>query len=170
MPKELRATTSHRASPFEGRGSHSQPSVPPLGHASHRNAAVWSDSDDQILTTARASGLNWQPIATRHFPSKTANACRKRHERLMERRNHDDWDGRKIDALAREYMECRKDMWSMLAARVGERWAVVEAKVCLPGHMISNITSNILTDLVHGERAQESSSHGTGCEQESGGD
>lgn len=167
MPKELRVTTSHRASPFEGRGCQSQQSVPPVGHASHRNAAVWSDADDQILTTARASGLNWQPIATRHFPSKTANACRKRHERLMERRNHDDWDGRKIDALAREYMECRKDMWSMLAARVGERWAVVEAKVY---PLDCNILSKILIDLVHGERAQESSSHGTCCEQESGGE
>lgn len=85
----------------------------------------------------------------------------------MERRNHDDWDGRKIDALAREYMECRKDMWSMLAARVGERWAVVEAKVY---PLDCNILSKILIDLVHGERAQESSSHGTCCEQESGGE
>jgi len=49
----------------------------------------------------------------------------------MERRNHSDWDSRKLDALATEYMECRKDMWTILAARLGERWGVVEAKVRL---------------------------------------
>ena len=113
--------------------SRAQSSLPISGQ---RNAAVWSDADDQVLMGARTSGLNWQPIASRHFPSKTANACRKRHERLMERRNHSDWDSRKLDSLATEYMECRKDMWTILAARLGERWGVVEAKVHLNDHIL----------------------------------
>ncbi|EME49573.1 hypothetical protein DOTSEDRAFT_40761 [Dothistroma septosporum NZE10] len=95
---------------------------------SQRNAAIWSSTDDEILLQARASGLNWQPIASRHFPNKTANACRKRHERLVERRHVDDWDTHKLELLAREYMACRREMWEVLASRLGERWAVVEAK------------------------------------------
>lgn len=81
---------------------------------------------------ARSSGLNWQPIASKHFPTKTANACRKRHERLMERRNAEDWDGPKLETLAKEYMDVRKEMWSLLASRVGEKWQLIEVKVGIP--------------------------------------
>nr|POE65727.1 hypothetical protein CFP56_58833 [Quercus suber] len=105
-------------------------SVPYSSSAStgQRSAAIWTTSDDEILLQARASGLNWQPIASRHFPNKTANACRKRHERLIERRHVEDWDSRKLDLLAQEYLAVRQEMWEMLAERVGERWQVVEAK------------------------------------------
>src|ERR1700679_2374455 len=58
-----------------------------------RTSTQWSTKDDETLMTARASGLNWQPIASKYFPSKTANACRKRHERLMEHRNNEDLEG-----------------------------------------------------------------------------
>jgi hypothetical protein len=59
----------------------------------------------------------------------TPNACRKRHERLMERMNAEQWDGVKLDVLAQAYMEVRREMWSLLAARVGEKWQLVETKV-----------------------------------------
>lgn len=127
MPKELRPTTCRRAS--QGGIGSVQQSPTGLAQNAPRNTAIWSGADDQTLISARASGLNWQPIAARHFPNKTANACRKRHERLMERRHHDEWDSRKLNALAIEYMECRKEMWNVLAVRIGERWGVVEAKV-----------------------------------------
>lgn len=42
----------------------------------------------------------------------------------------EDWDAQKLELLAEEYLALRKEMWEMLATRVGERWAVVEAKVC----------------------------------------
>lgn len=80
---------------------------------------------------ARQQGMNWQPIATKHFPDKTANACRKRHERLMEKRNSaDSWDGVKMESLAKAYLDVREQMWQILADRVGEKWQTVEAKVC----------------------------------------
>jgi hypothetical protein len=104
---------------------------PTTGAASARNAAIWSTADDEILLQARSSGLNWQPIASRHFPNKTANACRKRHERLVERRHVEDWDTNKLELLAHEYMACRKEMWEILASRLGERWGVIEAKVSI---------------------------------------
>lgn len=47
----------------------------------------------------------------------------------MERRGSDDWDARKMQILAKEYMSMRKEIWSGLAARTGEKWNVVEAKV-----------------------------------------
>lgn len=94
-----------------------------------RTAAIWSAADDDVLLQARASGLNWQPIASRYFPNKSPNACRKRHERLIERRQASDWDAEKLERLAQEYVTVRKEMWELLASRLGERWAVVEAKV-----------------------------------------
>jgi len=47
----------------------------------------------------------------------------------MERQNAEQWDGVKLDVLAQAYMEVRRDMWNLLAARVGEKWQLVETKV-----------------------------------------
>ncbi|KAH6609076.1 hypothetical protein Trco_002422 [Trichoderma cornu-damae] len=95
----------------------------------HRpSSGAWNPQDDQQLLTARMQGLNWNQIRDQYFPSKTPNACRKRHERLMERRGADDWDTRKMQILAKEYMSMRKEIWSGLATRTGEKWSVVEAK------------------------------------------
>jgi hypothetical protein len=104
----------------------------------------WSAKDDETLIQARAQGLNWNQIAPKHFPSKSPNACRKRHERLMEKQNAEQWDGVKLDVLAQAYMEVRRDMWSLLASRVGEKWQLLEAKVC------SNIPNPLLllSDIV----------------------
>ncbi|KAK3070137.1 hypothetical protein LTR53_010996, partial [Teratosphaeriaceae sp. CCFEE 6253] len=121
MPKELRPSlprpSSAAAVPY-----------PTPSTMTQRNAAIWSTTDDEILLQARGSGLNWQPIANRHFPNKTANACRKRHERLIERRQVEDWDVQKLEQLAREYVAVRREMWEMLASRVGEKWTTVEQK------------------------------------------
>lgn len=121
MPKETKTP----------RIAHGEISTPyPMSTTSApRSAAIWNAADDEILMQARAAGLNWQPIASRHFPNKTANACRKRHERLIERRQVEDWDAQKLEVLAQEYMAVRKEMWEILASRIGERWSVVEAKV-----------------------------------------
>lgn len=97
---------------------------------SHRpSSGAWSPQDDQQLIQARAQGLNWNQIKNTYFPSKTSNACRKRHERLAERRDSDDWDNVKLQRLAKEYMTMRKEIWSELASRTGEKWNIVEQKV-----------------------------------------
>jgi hypothetical protein len=96
----------------------------------HRaSSGAWSPHDDQTLLAARASGKNWGQIQAAYFPNKTSNACRKRHERLMDRRGTDDFDTYKMERLAKEYMSMRKDIWQGLAARTGEKWSVVEQKV-----------------------------------------
>ncbi|CAD6564487.1 MAG: hypothetical protein ASARMPREDX12_002683 [Alectoria sarmentosa] len=102
----------------------------PQTSASDRHASQsWPPENDELLMRARQQGLNWQPIASQYFPDKTANACRKRHERLMEKRNSaDNWDGVKIEILAKAYVDVREQMWKLLAERVGEKWQNVEAK------------------------------------------
>ncbi len=93
------------------------------------SSGAWTPTDDQTLMAARAQGMNWAPIQQAYFPTKTPNACRKRHERLMERRNADDWDGIKLETLAKCYMDMRREIWQALAAQTGEKWNVVEQKV-----------------------------------------
>ncbi|KAF3065793.1 putative myb family transcription factor protein [Daldinia childiae] len=92
------------------------------------SSGAWTVQDDQNLLAARQQGLNWAQIQSSYFPNKSPNACRKRHERLMERKGADDWDNRKLERLAKEYMSMRKEIWQPLAARTGEKWLVVEAK------------------------------------------
>ena len=146
MPKEGRVPThSYRQTPAP---------LPSDTGSGTRVTSIWTAEDDETLMTARAKGHNWQPIATMHFPNKTANACRKRHERLMERRNADDWSGIKLQILATEYMAVRKEMWSILAERIGEKWQTIESKVTHPYLSVSfNPLTLVLT--VHGERDQE---------------
>jgi hypothetical protein len=47
----------------------------------------------------------------------------------MDRINAEQWEGVRLDILAQAYMEVRRDMWSILAARIGEKWQMVETKV-----------------------------------------
>jgi hypothetical protein len=89
---------------------------------------IWSPQDDALLLSAHTQGLKWRDIA-RYFPGKTGNACRKRHERVMQQRSPDSWDAVKLENLAKEYMGMRKEIWGELARRTGEKWKVVEAKV-----------------------------------------
>lgn len=105
------------------------PSALPTQHRA--SSGAWNQNDDQTLLGARASGQNWNQIQQNYFPSKTSNACRKRHERLMERKGADDWDNRKMEQIAKAYMSLRKEIWGPLAQRTGEKWNVVEQKVIL---------------------------------------
>ena len=100
---------------------------PALGD--RHGATAWTEADDNKLKEARKQGRHWGPIATELFPNKSANACRKRHERLMQQ-NQSDWDSTKMEALATAYLEIREQMWTILAARLDEKWQVVESKVC----------------------------------------
>ena len=141
-PKPTTTTTQHRSTPYPVATSTT--TLSPLAMASHhtspqtsaldRHASQsWPPENDKLLMRARQQGLNWQPIASKYFPDKTANACRKRHERLMEKRNSaDNWDGVKMDMLSKAYLDIREQMWKILADRVGEKWQNVEAKVRHP--------------------------------------
>ncbi|KAG9379103.1 Myb DNA-bind 6 multi-domain protein [Pyrenophora tritici-repentis] len=122
----------------DSKGPSHRLSVSTASAAGGSRSSSWSTRDDETLIQARAQGLNWNQIGPKHFPNKTPNACRKRHERLMERQNAEQWDGVKLDVLAQAYMEVRRDMWSILAARVGEKWQLVETKCMEKG--LKNLT------------------------------
>jgi hypothetical protein len=93
------------------------------------NHGTWTAEDDRTLIQARTRGQNWADLQRTHFPTKTANACRKRYERLVERRGIHDYSGRRLEMVANEYMNMRKEIWSPLADRLGMKWEVVEALV-----------------------------------------
>ena len=85
--------------------------------------------------TSRKEGMSWGPIASTYFPNKSSNACRKRHERLIEKKKQEGWDGVKLEELATVYLECHEEMWQLLATRVkekldmNEKWQTLENKV-----------------------------------------
>ncbi|KAK3950611.1 hypothetical protein QBC32DRAFT_10969 [Pseudoneurospora amorphoporcata] len=109
--------------------------------AQHRaSSGAWNQDDDRALLALRAMGKNWNQIQREAFPNKTGNACRKRHERLMERRGQTDFDSLKLERLSKEYMGMRKEIWKPLADRCGEKWHVVEAQCMSNG--LKNIQSH----------------------------
>ncbi|KAF2477446.1 uncharacterized protein BDR25DRAFT_191723, partial [Lindgomyces ingoldianus] len=91
-------------------------------------SSSWSAKDDETLLAARAQGLHWNQIVPLQLPSKSPNECRKRYEILMDRHTPEEKDGIRLDILALAYMEVRQQIWSILAARVGEEWELVEQK------------------------------------------
>ncbi|KAL9125578.1 MAG: hypothetical protein Q9217_005243 [Psora testacea] len=109
----------------------------PLGADRPTATASWSSDNDKLLMRLRGQQrLDWKSISA-YFPNKSANACRKRHERLMEKRTvADPWDGAKMDTLAKTYNDVREEMWRILADRVGEKWQIVETK-CMEKGLIT---------------------------------
>lgn len=142
---------------YESYATSSAPPVSVPQPVQHRaSSGAWTPQDDQQLLTARMQGLNWGQIQANYFPTKTPNACRKRHERLLERKGADDWDNLKLQRLAKEYMAMRKEIWSGLAARTGEKWNVVEAKVSNPPPSFLYRVHPLTHSIVHVQRPQES--------------
>jgi Myb-like DNA-binding domain len=95
-------------------------------------AGPWTPHDDELLVKARTKNLAWAAIHEKHFPTKTANACRKRYERLMLKRRGNDWDEDRNARLAVAYKDMREQTWSPLAEQLGERWEHVEKAVSCP--------------------------------------
>ena len=101
-------------------------STPPVARDEWTFSSAWSPEEDRRLIEARQKNLNWGPIAGL-FSLKTANACRKRHERLMAIEQR---DAAKSEAISKAYCDVREQMWQLVADRVpNEKWTDVEAKV-----------------------------------------
>ena len=105
-------------------------SSPPASGTDRHASQSWPPGNDDLLMRARQQGMNWESIATKYFPEKTANACRKRYERLIEKRNNTEtWEGVKMETLAKAYNDLREQIWKILGDGVGEKWQTVEQKV-----------------------------------------
>lgn len=132
MPKVFRRPIDQRPTSYDPVHQQSIRHLHP-GQASpsRRPSSTWLPQDDTILVQQRACGVGWKSIAER-FPDKTSNACRKRHERLMDRRKGGEWSAAKLDLLCKAYVDVRAEMWTILAERTGrgEKWQMVEKKVC----------------------------------------
>jgi len=143
MPKPSSKASTKRAT--HGPAGQS----PGTASSSDTNAptAFWTDEKDRVLVASRSSGVHWDAIATKHFPSKTGNACRKRYERLLLKKKASEWIGPRFDALANEYVARRKEMWLPLANSLGENWQVIEAKVCLRRRSFTSFSDLVLRCL-----------------------
>ena len=101
--------------------------------ARHRpSSGAWSIRDDKQLIMARSEGLNWSQIQEQFFPSKSSNACRKRHERLIDSKGRGNDETMRVERIAAEYVQMREKLWRPLAEKTGEKWSYVEKTVrCL---------------------------------------
>jgi hypothetical protein len=55
-----------------------------VGKGQEQRQGPWTAREDEILCYYRARGYSWVQIQQKHFPGRSANACRKRHERLVQ--------------------------------------------------------------------------------------
>lgn len=95
-------------------------------------SAPWTAQEDDRLLKSKRQGLQWDVIQKKYFPDKsTGNACRKRYERLENKRRATDWDEPRLQSLAVAYMDMRQEIWGPLAKKLGERWDHVEKKVSI---------------------------------------
>lgn len=153
-PREHQLASTHRQEPYPAASvallSTSMAGTCPAS-SDRRTATPWNSSDDKRLIDARQKGLSWKHIAPEHFPDKTANACRKRHERLMDKRNNqDNWDGQKFETMARAYYENREKIWRILAEPLNEKWEDVERKVRRTISFIISRGSRAIMRCLHG--------------------
>ncbi|MCJ1481210.1 hypothetical protein MMC06_001366 [Schaereria dolodes] len=98
---------------------------------SANNSSAWSTEDDAQLMRARREGLSWARTAHDYLNAKTANACRKRYERLVKKPNSKEWDPFESETSAKAYIEVREQMWRILADKLGVKWQTVEAQACI---------------------------------------
>ena len=96
---------------------------------SRHSAGPWNAHHDAQLMRARWRGMNWASIAKEFFPTRSANACRKRHVRLVDKvQGAEDWGHAKLDNMAK---------------KSGKDWKTVETKVCSPLPRRSQLLTNL---------------------------
>ena len=92
----------------------------------------WNSDEDNVLLDAKSRGMSWEEIHSQHFPNKSANACRKRHERVLAKMRNTDWDDNRIQRVTLAYNRHRQSMWEPLCKELGESMPEVEKVVCIP--------------------------------------
>ncbi|KAK2751630.1 hypothetical protein FQN55_000351 [Onygenales sp. PD_40] len=129
-------------STFERRLSSSErgvPQSPGTPATPSSQSGPWSAHDDEVLLSARAQGLGWNQIQRENFQIKTPNACRKRFERLVQKRKGAEWEGERVEKVAKVYSQMRSDIWRPLAEATGESWEDVERLVCCTLSLPNNV-------------------------------
>lgn len=126
-----------------------QASSIPVGTShSHSNSGSgpWTAEMDEILIENHRR-LKWDQIAERFFNNtKTGNACRKRHARvIMERKEPARWDQERVQKVINAYNResMREKMWKPLAEATNERWQDVERLVRCLGSCYNRSDTNM---------------------------
>jgi hypothetical protein len=91
----------------------------------------WNNDEDSVLMEAKLKGMSWEEIHRQHFPGKSANACRKRHERVLAKVRNTNWDEARIQRVTDAYHKHRSSIWAPLCNELGESLSDVEKVVCL---------------------------------------
>ena len=95
-----------------------------------RQSGPWNSDEDSILIDAKGRGKSWEEIHQQHFPGKSANACRKRHERVLAKMRNTDWDDARIQRVTEAYNRHRHLIWAPLCKELNENVSDVEKVVC----------------------------------------
>ncbi|PGH17139.1 hypothetical protein AJ79_01277 [Helicocarpus griseus UAMH5409] len=125
MPPPRLSTFDHRS-----MAEHASPLSPATPSTPSSQSGPWSPHDDQVLMAARLQGHGWNQIQKENFQNKSPNACRKRWERLLAKRQGSKWEDDRVEKVTRYYNQMRSDIWRPLAEATGESWEDVE-KLCL---------------------------------------
>lgn len=113
-----------------------------LNRTNTPRAKIWTEEEDEFLWRTKAAGWNWDKIAAElgaSYPPpesryrKTANACRKRHERIKVKQckaqlgpGRERWE-----EVVLSYKSNRESMWQPIADQLGyKRWQDIEQAVC----------------------------------------
>jgi hypothetical protein len=65
-----------------------------------KRQSKWGQEEDNLIIELRGTGMKWEDIA-KHFPGRSAIACRLRYQNYLEKRAV--WDEEKKNKLARLY-------------------------------------------------------------------
>ncbi|KAJ9615563.1 hypothetical protein H2200_001638 [Cladophialophora chaetospira] len=109
------------------------PSAMPAPAPMHREplpkpgqSGPWNPEEDNVLLEAKSRGMSWEEIHRTHFPVKSANACRKRHERVLAKMRNTDWDDARIQRVTDAYKRHRHEIWTPLCNELNESLSDVE--------------------------------------------
>jgi hypothetical protein len=118
--------------PYLQPAPNTMPTVPQM----HRDQPLrpsqsgpWAKEEDDVLIEAKSQGMSWEEIHRQHFPGKSANACRKRHERVLAKMKNSDWDEGRIQKVIEAYNRYRLVIWAPVCDDLGEELSDVEKVV-----------------------------------------
>jgi hypothetical protein len=136
----------HMMAPYLQPAPNTMPTVPHMQRTElvrPSQSGPWTQAEDEILLDAKSQGLSWEEIHRQHFPGKSANACRKRHERCLMKMKRTDWDEARIQRVRDAYIRNRPMIWAPLVNDIGETLEDIERVVSLHSIFVLKISAYI---------------------------
>ncbi|KAG6024198.1 hypothetical protein E4U40_003437 [Claviceps sp. LM458 group G5] len=83
----------------------------------------WSGDEETVLFAYKDAKKSWETISD-HLPGRTANGCRKYHERQS--KTGPAWSQERKNELCKLYESLKRSIWSKIGERLTVRWEVAE--------------------------------------------